>query len=575
MSKLPLSGTLLLVLVCASAVSAGAQVGAPDTLRAVPADGGYLDCLEDLRALDLAAADLDSIMDVRNATVEERDLMRVGARDRFEAFQARLETLAKRLPGLAVAPDQADSVKAVAVAHLDRHLDRQWTVVQGLSDRVTRLWSERANLAADSRVAFEARVAGELELTHEVTEWYLATASRADILDHGVSERWPALDAWLTEHAETLMGRARLTVQERDRVHAQLTVARTAGSGDTEVADLRLRLQVEEQRLNTNVEALRRTIRFLEQRRIDASAYRQTVVQATGEVSEQLLDPEVMKALAAAAWKSFTGWMRDQGPTALVRVLSLLAFVFLFRWTARLIWMLVLLARVRQSSRLLQDLIGRMLMPTASVLGLLAGMWFLGVDPTTLLAGVGVISVILGLALQDSLGNLAAGAFILLYRPYDVDDTVQAAGVVGMVKAMGLANTTIVTFDNRRLFVPNRKIWSEVIENRSMENRRRVDTTVRVVYGEDVERVMGILRETLLGTETVLKDPEPMLFVSKMDESWVEIEVRPWASRENWWGLYTSLPQIMLETLQAHGIRIPYQRRDVAVLGDDRPGGLS
>jgi small conductance mechanosensitive channel len=320
------------------------------------------------------------------------------------------------------------------------------------------------------------------------------------------------------------------------------------------------------------VETLRRAVRFLERRGIEASAQRQAIVEATGEISEQLLDPEVLKGLAAVAWQRFLGWLRDNGPGLVVRSLILVGFVFLFRGLARLLWLVNRLNRFqRGSSRLLRDLLGRMLMPTASVLGLFCGLWFLGVDPRTLLAGVGVASIIIGLALQDSLGNLAAGAFILMYRPYDVDDTVRAAGEVGLVKAMGLANTTILTFDNRRLHVPNRKIWSDIIENRTTVTRRRVDTTLRIAYGEDVERVFAVIREALADSEIVLEEPEPLLFVSKLHDSWIEIEVRPWSSVENWWELYTMLPRLMLETLQAHDIKLPHRRQVVDVVSGRPP----
>jgi small conductance mechanosensitive channel len=191
------------------------------------------------------------------------------------------------------------------------------------------------------------------------------------------------------------------------------------------------------------------------------------------------------------------------------------------------------------------------------------GLWTLGVNPTTLLAGVGVASVIIGLALQDSLGNLAAGVFILIYRPYDEDDVVHAGGVTGRVKSMGLANTTIVTFDNRRLFIPNRKVWSDVIENRSSESTRRVETTVRISYKEDVDAAFNVIRKTLDEHELVLPDPQPTIFVSKLADSWVEIAVWPWASIDNWWTLTIDLPRAVRQGLEKGGVEIPYPRQEI------------
>jgi small conductance mechanosensitive channel len=172
--------------------------------------------------------------------------------------------------------------------------------------------------------------------------------------------------------------------------------------------------------------------------------------------------------------------------------------------------------------------------------------------------------------LQDTLGNLAAGFFILLYRPYDVDDAIKAGGEVGLVKAMGMANTTIVTFDNRRLYVPNRKIWSDVIENRSTENRRRVATTLRISYDDDLDRALGIVRDFLAQHELVMDDPAPTVFVSELEQSWIEISVWPSALIENWWALTICLPQDLLNLLRREGIHMPYAQQEIRL----RPMGF-
>jgi small conductance mechanosensitive channel len=219
-------------------------------------------------------------------------------------------------------------------------------------------------------------------------------------------------------------------------------------------------------------------------------------------------------------------------------------------------------------SRLMRDLVDRMLNPFATIVGLIAGLWILGVNPTHLLAGVGVAGVIIGFALQDSLSNLAAGFFILATRPFDVDDVVISGTVIGTVRAMGLANTTIVTFDNRRLMVPNRKIWGEVIENRSAELARRVEIEVRIGYNEDLDRAMDILRDLLDKNERALKKPEPAIFVSKLDESWIQIAVRPWVRNADWWPLLTELPRLVKLRFDEEGIKIPVPQRDITMQTD-------
>ena len=565
----------IVVLLNFLAIVGSAQTVPPDTLKAEPdqTDEAYRQCVSGLRQIDAAVAVLDSLIAVDTDSRDEIALGRVEATERFEEIQGLLVEIGGLWPDLAPVPDRADSVQAVAVQHLVAHFDLQNRTLTRIYDRTTELWATRADVPDNERSDFESRVDTELQLLDRVLGWLLDTADGAELLEYDAGPVWQETDPILADFAQNLGRRVQLAVQEREEAGTHLTVAKAADAGDEEVGRRRLNVQVAAQRLQVSVEALRRTIRRLEHRSIDASPYRQIVVEATGEISEQLLDPEVLKGLAVTKWNALLDWLERRGPTVVVRALTVLAIALLFRWTARLLWMLVLFKPVQRSSRMLRDMVGRMLIPTSTVLGLLVGLMVLGVNPTTLLASVGVISVILGLALQESLGNLAAGAFIIVYRPYDLDDTVMIGNEVGQVKAMGMANTTIVTFDNRRLFVPNRKIWSEVIENRSMERNRRTDKSVRIAYGQDIEQVMKVIREALAANEIVLDDPEPSLFVAELAESWIEIAVRPWSTTADWWELYTSLPRLLIETLDANGIAVPYERRDVFMHGSSGQQG--
>ena len=254
----------------------------------------------------------------------------------------------------------------------------------------------------------------------------------------------------------------------------------------------------------------------------------------------------------------------------LVRTGMLLLAILLTRLGFWVAWQVVRL--VMRPALLLQNLVNGLLKPASTLVGLLVGLWTLGVNPGTLLAGVGVLSVILGLALQDSLGNIAAGIFILLYRPYDVDEIVQAGGVVGRVKEMGLANTTIVTFDRRRLFVPNKKIWSEVIENRSAEPLRRTESTIRVRYDEDLDATIKYLREVMKAHELVLDDPPTEVFVSSLDDAWVEISVWPWTQAVHWWTMETNLSRVLRLALDEKGIEHAFPRYEIRLPDEYKSG---
>jgi small conductance mechanosensitive channel len=178
-----------------------------------------------------------------------------------------------------------------------------------------------------------------------------------------------------------------------------------------------------------------------------------------------------------------------------------------------------------------------------------------------------------GLALQDSLSNLFAGLAILASHAFDVDDVVEVAGVVGKIRALGLWNTTLVTFDGRRLLIPNRNIWGSNVENRSVELNRRADAVARIGYDTDLQAALGVLEELLEQDERVLQDPAPRVWVSRLDESWAEVKLWAWAKTSDWWSLYSDLPRLVRLKLAEAGIEVPVPRRDVttrvAVSGGD------
>jgi len=199
----------------------------------------------------------------------------------------------------------------------------------------------------------------------------------------------------------------------------------------------------------------------------------------------------------------------------------------------------------------------------ATLIGLLVGLSVIGLETTTLLAGLGIAGLVVGLALQDSLSNLFAGLAILASHAFDVDDVVEVAGAVGKIQALGLWNTTLVTFDGRRLLIPNHNIWGSNVENRSVELNRRADAVARIGYDTDLQAAIGVLEELLEQDERVLEDPAPRVWVSRLDESWAEVKLWAWARTPDWWALYSDLPRMVRLKLSEAGIEVPVPRRDV------------
>jgi len=193
-----------------------------------------------------------------------------------------------------------------------------------------------------------------------------------------------------------------------------------------------------------------------------------------------------------------------------------------------------------------------------------------GISLAPMLAGLGVAGFIVGFALQDSLGNFAAGAMILIYRPFDVDDFVEVTGASGLVKKMNLVSTTILTFDNQTLVVPNSKIWGDVIKNVTAQTERRVDMEFGIGYDDDIELAERVLHEIVHAHEKTLDDPEPLIKLHTLGDSSVNFIVRPWVRTEDYWGVYWDLMREVKLRFDREGISIPFPQRDVHVYSEQQ-----
>jgi small conductance mechanosensitive channel len=197
------------------------------------------------------------------------------------------------------------------------------------------------------------------------------------------------------------------------------------------------------------------------------------------------------------------------------------------------------------------------------LIGLLFALSQLGISIGPLLAGLGIAGFIIGFALQDTLSNFASGLMILVYRPFDVGDFVDAGGVRGRVDRMSLVNTTFKTLDNQVIVVPNNLIWQQVITNLTAQRTRRVDLTFGISYSDDIDKAKAILWDILEKHDAVLKSPEPKIRVGALGESSVDLLCRPWVRTDDYWETYWDLTEIVKKRFDEEGITIPFPQRDV------------
>jgi len=196
-----------------------------------------------------------------------------------------------------------------------------------------------------------------------------------------------------------------------------------------------------------------------------------------------------------------------------------------------------------------------------------------GVQTASILAVLGTAGLAIGLALQGTLSNVAAGFMLLVLRPFKIGDYIDAEGVAGTVEEIGLFTTEFVTFDGVYLVVPNNQIWTKSILNYSRRPTRRLDVGVGVAYDDDIDGALSALMDLLKGDKRVLKDPEPQVMVKELADSSVNLNLRCWTGRDDYWDLLFDLNKEAKARVEAAGCTIPFPQRDVHVIGATAPAG--
>jgi len=186
-----------------------------------------------------------------------------------------------------------------------------------------------------------------------------------------------------------------------------------------------------------------------------------------------------------------------------------------------------------------------------------------GVQTTSLIAVMGAAGLAVGLALQGSLSNFAAGVLIVIFRPYRVGDWVEAAGISGSVEQVQILTTVLKTGDNKQIIVPNAQIMGSIITNYSANATRRIDMTIGVSYDDDLDKVRTTIRELVDADERIMKDPACTIAVSELADSSVNFVVRPWVKTADYSGVKFDLTEAVKKRFDQEGISFPFPQQDV------------
>jgi small conductance mechanosensitive channel len=195
----------------------------------------------------------------------------------------------------------------------------------------------------------------------------------------------------------------------------------------------------------------------------------------------------------------------------------------------------------------------------------LAALGLLGVQTTSFIAVIGAAGLAIGLALQGSLANFAAGFLLILFRPFKVGDFIDAAGVAGTVEAIQIFTTRLATPDNKTIIIPNSKLTGDNIINFSAKGTRRADMVFGIGYEDDIDKARNIITDVLSNDERVLKDPPLQVAVSELADSSVNFVVRAWVNAGDYWGVVFDTTEAVKKRFDAEGVSIPFPQRDVHV----------
>ena len=249
-----------------------------------------------------------------------------------------------------------------------------------------------------------------------------------------------------------------------------------------------------------------------------------------------------------------------------MRILAAVAILFFGWWAAKIIRSIIrkLMERAHVDPTII-TFVKNLAYIALLAFVFIAALGKLGIQTASFIAVLGAAGLAVGLALQGSLANFAAGVLLIIFRPFRVDDVIDAAGVTGKVEKIEVFTTQLKTPDNKTIIIPNSKLTADNIVNISAKPTRRVDMIFGVGYEDDLDKVKQVIESVLTEDERILKDPAPTIGLVELADSSVNFAVRPWVNAADYWDVYFDTHEKMKKRFDAEKIAIPYPQRDVHV----------
>jgi len=272
---------------------------------------------------------------------------------------------------------------------------------------------------------------------------------------------------------------------------------------------------------------------------------------AAADAASDVLDPTF--------WEKALTFLKDNGPAIGIQILAAIAILLVGRFLA---------GQVRRGIKRVMDargvdpslsgFVGSLAYFAIMAFTVIAVIGRFGVQTASFVAILGAAGFAIGMALQGTLANFASGVMILLFRPFTTGDFIEAAGIKGSVKDIQIFSTTLNTPDNVKIIVPNGQLYGGIIKNYNGYDTRRVDMTMGIGYGSDMDLAMQIIKDLLAADSRVLQDPAITVAVAELADSSVNILVRPWVNSGDYWGVFFDFNKSCKEAFDKAGIDIPF-----------------
>ncbi|KMV29852.1 mechanosensitive ion channel protein MscS [Photobacterium swingsii] len=385
---------------------------------------------------------------------------------------------------------------------------------------------------------------------HWLADLGIDTSKQKNALVNNIEHKLEYLSASLTFNS-----------QQEQTLNKQLKAATESEKGSLQLLHI-----LSERQLASDLTNMQAFIKLADQMSVDTADYKKQIFEQTGNVTNDLLNVAVLLSIVRNNLEDLSHWVVDNAPQMLFKLFVFIIIIAVFRIlkniTSKMVKKAVSSPNLRMS-QLMQEFFVSMSGKGVFCIGLLIALSQIGLDLTPILTGFGVAGVIIGFALQDTLSNFASGMMLLIYRPFDVGDFVEAGGVSGKVSHMSLVSTTIKTFDNQILIVPNSKIWGDTIKNVTHERVRRVDMIFGIGYSDDLELAEKVFNDIIDEHPMVLRQPEKTIKLHTLNTSSVDYIVRPWVKTEDYWDVYWDVTREVKRRFDEVGLSIPFPQQDV------------